>query len=440
MSVGSPSVVPQVRALFCPNCGGGVQLRGYAHAVNAVCEHCNSILDASTPSLRVIQQFEARTTRKPIIPLGTHGKLSGASWRVIGFQVRAIEVDGVTYEWSEYLLFNPYKGYRYLTEYDGHWNTIRSVRALPAQTRRGRKKAVRLHDVTYTHFQTAQARTVFVLGEFPWQVRAGETVHVEDYISPPFMLSAEITPEETAWSLGEYTRGKEIWKAFSLSGRPPHAKGIYSNQPSPYSDRVAGIWKTLGVLVLLLAGLAVVMALLSRNQEVLRRQYVFNAASRAEASFVTDIFSLEGRPSNVQVEVRTNLNNSWAFFAFALINEQTGQAWDFGREVSYYQGRDSDGDWTEGSRNSRATIPGIPAGRYYLRVEPEMDESPSAPRRINYELIVRRDVPSLMFFWIVGALLFIPPLFTTFRAFQFENERWRESDYGALVSSSGDDE
>ena len=52
-------------------------------------------------------------------------------------------------------------------------------------------------------------------------------------------------------------------------------------------------------------------------------------------------FELTGRTSNVEISIRTDLNNNWAYFNFALINEGTGQDFDFGREVSYY--RDSDG-------------------------------------------------------------------------------------------------
>ena len=52
--------------------------------------------------------------------------------------------------------------------------------------------------------------------------------------------------------------------------------------------------------------------------------------------------------SNVEVSIRTDLNNNWAYFNFALINEDTGQDFDFGREVSYY--RDSDGSEGESER------------------------------------------------------------------------------------------
>jgi hypothetical protein len=88
---------------------------------------------------------------------------------------------------------------------------------------------------TYKLFQVATAHTTYVLGEFPWQVRVGESVRVEDYIKVPRMLSAEITGNEVTWSLGEYIAGKDIWTAFQLPGSAPQAQGIYPNQPSPYT-------------------------------------------------------------------------------------------------------------------------------------------------------------------------------------------------------------
>ncbi len=122
--------------------------------------------------------------------------------------------------------------------------------------------------------------------------------------------------------------------------------------------------------------------------------------------------------------------NNWAYFNFALINEETGQAFDFAREVSYY--RDSDGD--EGSPNNSVIVPGVPSGKYYLRVEPEMDRG-AAP--VNYELSIKRDVPNNTFFLIAAGLLLIPPIVKTVRRSSFEAQRWRESDYAPMVSKVG---
>lgn len=435
------STAPQVKSLSCPNCGGGVQVRGYARTLNVVCINCLSVLDASTPELKVLQTFQAKERIRPLIPLGSRGKLRGDTWEVIGFQVREIMVDGMPYAWHEYLLFNPYKGYRYLTQYDGHWNFVSTLRSLPQMTTARGRPAVRWMGETYKHFQSAVAVTTYVMGEFPWQVRAGEQAQVADYVSPPRMISSELTSGEITWSLGEYTPGEDIWKAFKLSGSPPPPKGVYANQPSPHAGKTKAAWTTWLVLNILLFTVMLLTSALTHNELVFDRAYSYSTALKGEASFVTEPFDLKGRTSNVEVTISTDLKNDWAYFNLALINEATGQAYDFGREVSYYFGRDSDGSWSEGRARDTVILPSIPPGRYYLRVEPEMSTEGSTPgfsdHRVGYRIQIRRDVPNNSFFWIAALLLLIPPVFTSLRGLGFETARWRESDY---AGGSGDSE
>jgi hypothetical protein len=61
-------------------------------------------------------------------------------------------------------------------------------------------------------------------------------------------------------------------------------------------------------------------------------------------------------------------------------------------------------------------------------------------RSVDYEIRVRRDVPRASWFWFVAIMLLIPPAWTTFRRFSFESQRWRESDYAPVGSSSGGDD
>jgi len=334
-------------------------------------------------------------------------------------------VDDVTYGWGEYLLFNPYQGFRYLTEYDGHWNYVSPLRSLPEARSTG-LNTVRYLNETYKRFQTANAKTAYVIGEFPWQVRFGETYQVTDYVCPPRVLSSEGSEKEVTWSLGEYMSGKDIWKAFSLPGAPPPAVGVYENQPSPLGDTPKKIWRYWFFLFLAALVLQVYNSVTSPEQAVFTHSYTFDTQATGEPSFVTEEFYLKSPDSPVKVETQADLNNNWIYLNYALINVDTGQAWDFSREVSYYSGYD-DGAWSEGDRNDSVTLPAVPSGRYYLRVEPEGDKNTGA---INYSVKLTRGVPTPIWFVIACGLLLVPAIMLSWRSISFEHRRWEESDSG----------
>lgn len=431
-------------ALKCPSCGGNVELRGMQHTKNVVCVQCLSVLDATTPSLEIIQRFEQRARIQPLIPLGWRGKLHGSQWEALGFQVRTINVEGVYYSWHEYLLFNPYKGFRYLSQYNGHWNDIVPAKGLPTFTTSMGRKAAVYDGTTFKHFQCAEAETTFVMGEFPWQVRVGERVTCDDYVAPPQVLSSEINAGEVNWSIGQYIEGKEIWEKFNLPGSPPVKSGVYANQPSPHTGEVGKAWSRFILMAVIWAALVAFFTFSASNKEVFRANHHYSQDTPGEHSFVTPIFEVPGRTSNVEVELRTDLNNNWSYFNLALINEQTGQGFDFGREVSYYTGRDSDGAWTEGKPQDSVVVPRVPPGRYYLRVEPEMDAQASrqatAGMSMNYEIRVLRDVPRSFWLWLALPFLIIPPIVKSLRSAGFEGARWSESDYAPSGDDDGDDD
>jgi hypothetical protein len=431
---------PQAKGLNCPKCGAAITLRSFGQAVTVVCAGCHSILDAKDPNLAILQQFEAITSvAKPLIPLGTRGKLRGTDYEVTGFQRRSIQVDGITYYWHEYVLFNPYKGIRYLSEYNGHWNDISICKTLPTADFSG---ATYLGE-NYKHFQSAEANSDFVLGEFPWQVRVGEKAAVTDYVHPPRVLSSEKLDKEVTWSIGEYMYGREIWDSFKLPGDPPAPMGVYENQPSPVSLNVTGMWVAFAAFAVFLLVLMAVFDMRAKKEPVLEETYQYNRVNaKGEPSFVSDEFALGGGTSNVQVKTSAPVDNHWIYLNYALINQDTGQAWDFGREVSYYHGYDSDGSWSEGKRTDSVVIPSVPAGHYYLRIEPEVD--PTLPA-IPYSVSVIRDVPVFGIYGIAFLALLVPVVIISFRAYTFERSRWSESDHppmelSSMSSGSGDDE
>ena len=114
---------------------------------------------------------------------------------------------------------------------------------------------------------------------------------------------------------------------------------------------------------------------MSADATVFESRYQYDRGGEDSVSaFVTEPFTLEGRPSNVQVELDSELDNDWVFFAVSLINDSTGTAREVTKQLSYYSGTDSDGSWSEGSRRGRMKFATVTPGRYFLRVAAEGGE------------------------------------------------------------------
>ncbi len=440
------AAVPKVKGLNCPGCGAAMTVRSLGRAVSIVCPSCLRVLDALDQNHKIISTYEGKQRIIPVIPLGKRGKFPDGEFECIGFQERKSMVDGTVYSWQEYLLFNPYKGYKYLTLYANHWNEVKSIYALPKEQNVGSKPGVMLAGQQYAHFQAATAKTTYIFGEFPWQVRHGETAHTNDYIAPPLMLSSETYgKDEITWSQGVYRPASYIGAAFSLE--LPEATGsVFANQPNPHYGKPSKAWLWyLGTLVIMVL-MATVLVGFTNADKVFDRSFVIDHNQAGDKAFVTDTFQIKGH-GTLDVEMRATLDNDEAFLGVTLINEQTGHAWEFSKSLSYYYGSDEDGTWSEGKSNAAITLSGVPAGTYYFRIDPDMEAKPEAADRAsgtNYHIIARRGGVGLDLFWIALVLLIIPPIWYSIQKANFETRRWLESDYGpdssSSDSSSGDDD
>ncbi len=406
-----------------------MQVRAPGRSVVVACPSCGVILDAEHPDATVIAAYEQRTKVKPLLPLGTRGKIKGDPYELVGFLVRETVITGETFRWSEYLLHNPALGYRWLTEYAGHWTLTKTASGTPKVS----DNTVTYLNATYRHFQSATAKVAYVIGEFPWRVSVGEKTKVEDYVDPPRILSYEKTESETTWSIGEYIDGRRVWEAFTLPGDPPATSGVGAAQPSPFAAHGRRVWLLLVAFVTAAVLLHLVFAVFSQRRVVYAGHHEYRRG--APAAVVTQPFELTGRRSNVVVEIVTDLRNSWGHFNFALVNVETGAALDFGREIAYYTGHDSDGSWSEGSNRDTVYLPSVVSGRYYLLVEPESDS-----RAMAYSVTVRRDVPRPSYLFVALGLLVIPPLIFAYRRFRFEHARWSESDHPMTTVTASDDD
>ena len=113
-----------------------------------------------------------------------------------------------------------------------------------------------------------------------------------------------------------------------------------------------------------------------------------------------------------------------------------GAAWPVTRELAFYQGYD-DGHWTEGSREDEVVFLDIPAGTYYLAVDPDL--APEKPVPVRSTIEVSKGGTGWSNFVLVIIFLLLFPIFSWLRRAAFETRRWSESDHAPVASDDSDD-
>ena len=409
--------------IACPQCGGPLEIRAPDQTQRVACPWCGSLLDA-TNDLAILQALNQAPV-KPDISLGTKGRIGRATWTVIGFMVRSVEYEGIRYGWHEYLLYEPRKGFRWLTNNNGHWSFVEPAHA--GDVRDVFSGTARYAEQRYRHFQSAEAQVDHVVGEFYWAVARGDKTRIVDYVAPPYFLSKESTPSEDVWSRGEYMEPGQIWETFRLQGEPPEPTGVAPNQVWKWKKDARGVYASALMFAgLILFGYVVLLALGGSTVHTESFTIPPNAApGSAEATVFTQPFEIP-RSGNVQIRAKAPVMNSWLYLDGALIEESSGDFHAFDIEVSYYTGRDSDGVWTEGSDRRTTYLGSVPPGRYVLRLSPQWEQA-RVPQ--GYEIRVRSRVPR--FYQAFLALLAVGfwPVMVAWRQFRFEMARWSESDH-----------
>ena len=429
-----PTKAVEARVFRCPSCGSPMAAR--SKDILAVgCASCGAVVDAADESYRILSKSLGMRDEKysPRLPLGSKGRLDGKPVEVIGFLVKRCVVDAIAYNWSEYLLAAEHGTYRWLTEYNGHWNVV-DVLSKPPAGGIIEVDSVRHGGQVFKHFATTQAAEVIqVAGEFTWRVRRGETNRVVDYVAPPLMLSSESTGNDLSWSQGSYVEPQVIAEAFGLKADLPKPTAVFANQPNSWNETNRRIWSLFWKLALAAILLQAFFALFSSGRLLLRQDFTFEPQRGEEVQ--TREFEITGHPSKIAVRNQTSLDNNWIGLDMMLVNKVTGTAWPAARELSFYSGYDG-GSWTEGSREDEVVFLNIPAGTYYLTLDPDM--APDKPVAVRDTVEVHTASAGWSNFVLVMIFLIIFPIFTAMRHAAFEARRWAESDHAPVSSDDAD--
>lgn len=433
MAVLTPTV--EARVFRCPSCGSPMQARS-AEILAVGCVSCGAVVDTADDNYKVLSKALGNRDEKyvPRLPLGSKGRLEDKPVEVIGFLVKQTKVDGIAYDWREYLLAGEHGTYRWLTEYNGHWNIADVLSNPPASSGVMELADIRWSGQTFRHFSTTPvAEVIQVAGEFTWRVKRGETNRVVDYVAPPLMLSRESTGNDLNWSLGAYVTPEAITAAFKLPAPLIKPIGVFANQPNPWDDTNRRVWSLFGKLALVAVVVQLFFVFISGGKQLLRQDFTFEPRTADEVQ--TREFEITGKPRKLAVRNSTSLDNNWIGLNMLLVNKATGAAWPAERELSFYSGYD-DGAWTEGSRDDEVVFLNIPAGTYYLTIDPDM--ASDKPMAVRDRLEVLTAGAGWSNFVLVMIFLLAFPIFTAMRRAAFEGRRWAESDHAPVSSDDSD--
>ncbi len=420
---------PAAEQFNCPNCGGTIEIKAAGYTVNIACQYCGTMLDVSDPDVRIIKRFEEEV-RKLELPLGSRGELRGTEWEVIGYLRRS---ENGQYPWDEYLLFNPYEGYRFLDTDGRGWTLGRQLTKAPEKT------GVRGFTVDGEFYEPFYAQTRcqvdYVLGEFYWRVEVGEEALTADYVRPGKMLSWERSAEEAEWTLGELLAPNEITDAFGID--PPKGGGLpMPHEPSPYREKAGQFMK----IALAAAAFLLVISFVFGGTSEPQTATVSLATNGVERSAKIGPIVLERPLQGVTVSAQApGIENSWIDLTYTLTDQETGDVYTANNVVERYSGRDAEGNWTEGSRSSTSKFSSIPAGTYQLDIYAAGSRWQSNAGYVssnNAQVQVTIAKGATFYSNLILALLvvFAPALWQWWKHLSFESRRRSDSDF------AGDDD
>jgi hypothetical protein len=452
MATAANRPAPAVKALTCPSCGGTVKLRAAGYTVTVACEYCASILDVSNPEVRLITEYH-HALEDLEIKLGTRGTLKDVEWEVVGYLRRS---EGGAYPWEEYLLFNPYHGYRWLVTNGRGWSFGEMLTRTPGGGQFGRADLVLDGNPYRGFFRDGQAQVDYVLGEFYWRVAVGETVATDDYVRPGWMLSREQNAQEISWTLLELLDRREMRDAFGISP-PRNPWPPLPHQPSPYGPQLKSALK-IGLAAI--AFLLLVSFIFSGGTTLLDR--TLSVPMDGQSRSVT-LGPVQVSRAHQLVAIRAEaprIENQWVDLDYSLVDRKTQASYDAYGLAEHYSGRDSDGPWAEGSRSKTVKIASVPAGTYDLVVDYtgnlwtggsastqtfQPSWMGSGPSGQELRLVASTGTLFPSNFILAALALLLPLLILVWRHIRFEQARQAESDTGpsgvaALLESSEDDD
>jgi hypothetical protein len=372
------------------------------------------------------------------IQLGARGVISDVEWEVIGFMRR--EDAKWQFHWDEYLLFNPYHGFRFLI------HSAPSIFALSnlITTRPQGSPALKTLSVAgddFALYHKGRSIVKAVAGEFYWRVRLNESTDYAHYIRPPFGLTQECPTvgekgAETTFSLSTWIPRDEVERAFKLKDLGK-SLGAYPIQPNPYRPALVGSAKTAIVTIIAFVVAQSRFCGNATHERVFYTQRNFAQSEDGTEQLLGEV-ELPLVSQNLRIDSYSPVDNSWVEVEYELESADGGENGFAGQAIEYYHGSDSDGAWSEGSTSASSLIGPLTGQRYKVFATVHAD-SFSRGMAAFLQTRMTADVPVWQNFWLALLIVIAWPAILGILIHSFERQRWSDSDYSPYAQGDDDD-
>jgi hypothetical protein len=415
----------------CSSCGSVITMRAYGLSISFVCESCGNVMETGQDGLATIVS-KTRTNISGgalLMPLGSRGIFEYIEWEVIGF-MRRQDIKW-KFSWDEYLLFNPYEGFRFLIKSEDHFAFAEMLFSFPEIGEKS--EPVTVSGTQFSIFHKGVSVVTDVAGEFYWRVRVGEQTAFADYIAPPQGCTIEYSGKEKknreqSVSIATYLSREEVFRAFNLSPvEPLNFSSAFPFQPNPYQRVSALMWLSFFTTVMILCFAQISLSADCSDQKLLEITRDILPSERDQEITIGEV-TLTKPIQNIAIRSHAPVSNSWVEVEYELESvAQDESAW-ISQPIEFYFGYDSDGSWSEGSTYTRS-IGGTLTAKTYKVLASVDALAFSSGETVPLSVQIWGDVPVYENLIIAILLLLIPPALVSFLSRKFERDRWAESDF-----------
>ena len=346
---------------ICPVCKTENTIDADFEISEYVCKYCSNLIDIS-------KNISAKAVKKPtenvVLEVGQKGTIDGTDYTVTGIIIRKY---GSTVFWREYYLKDKKGQDAFLSESDGHWVFLHVINVMDVKKKLNDKVA-EFHMKNYRWYETTQCTIHAAAGFFEDSLNFS-IANYKEYVNGTQMISQERSGSNTEFFFGKHISKYKVKKAFNILSLPNYS-GIGIVQPFYVNVTQAINILAVSALIICLIQLYVVG---TRTNALVFEQEI-NFADVADKEMVSKSFELSGGSAPLNVEVSSNVDNSWANVGLGLVNEKNNEIVFASKDIEQYHGYEDGENWTEGSQRESFNFCGVAPGNYHFVISAERQE------------------------------------------------------------------